>query len=65
MPKSNMQELNRLTKQLYGIADTNNFSRPHDYIPVNHMGKKYYWERLNPNSHRVKKKIEAIKAQRR
>ncbi len=61
-----MQELNRLTKQFRGIADNNNFARPHDYIPVqNRDGKKYYWERLNPNSQRVKKKIEAIKAQRR
>ena len=66
MPANSILELNRLTKELRGIADDNYWARPRDYIPVQTKdGKKYYWERLNPNSKRVQKKIEAIKSERR
>ena len=66
MPANSIQELNRLTKQLRGIADDNYWARPHDYIPVTQKdGRRYVWERINPNSKRLDKKKQAIKADRR
>jgi hypothetical protein len=66
MPANSIEELNRLTKQLRGIADNNYWARPADQIPVTQPdGKRYVWNRINPNSHRLKGKIEAIKAERR
>ena len=63
MPANSIEELNRLTKQLRGIADNNYWARPADQIPVTQPdGKRYVWNRINPNSHRLKGKIEAIKA---
>ena len=68
MPANSILELNRLTKQLRGIADNNYWTRPKDWIPVTQKdGHRYIWERIiqihsgRKNRKRDGKKKNAVK----
>ena len=53
---ANIQELNRLTKQLRGIADNNYWARPKEVLKVRQKdGRMYEWRYVNPNSQRAQK----------
>ena len=66
MPANSILELNRLTKQLRGISDNNYWARPKDWIPVTQKdGRRYIWERINPNSQRAQKSQKRWKEKER
>ena len=63
---ANIQELNRLTKQLRGIADDNYWARPKEVLKVRQKdGRLYEWRYVNPNSQRAQNAQARWKKQER